>query len=248
MFEHVQNQKYYMQIVDQIRKGILDGRLKTGDRLPPERELAKEFGTSRASIREALSALELLGLIECKIGQGNFIRMDSSEIPIDGELMRELLRNHSPYEIYESRLEIEPSLAALAAVRANQKEKDGLYQHFRKLHSLGDQIQQDFSKIEDFIEDYMEEDRKFHLFIGKCAHNSVLFMVFAGVNLMMKETSWKVLKRKNITRAGNIRKYEREHEAIYTSIRERKPDVARVKMRRHIQDIEKDLFEGNNHN
>jgi DNA-binding FadR family transcriptional regulator len=248
MFEHVQNQKYYMQIVNQIRNGILDGRLKVGDRLPPERELAKEFGTSRASIREALSALELLGLIECKIGQGNFIRVDSSEIPIDGELLRELLRNHSPYEIYESRLEIEPSLAALAAVRASQKEKDGLFQHLRKLHSIGDQIQQDFSKIEKFIEEYMEEDRKFHLYIGKCAHNSVLFMVFAGVNLMMKETSWKLLKRKSITRAGNIRKYEREHEAIYGAVREGKAEVARIKMRRHIQDIKKDLFEGNNHN
>lgn len=243
MFEQVQSQKYYMQIVDQIRKSILDGKLKVGDKLPPERDLAKEFGTSRASIREALSALELLGLVECKIGQGNFIRVDSSETPIDAELMRELLRNHSPYEIYESRLEIEPSLAALAALRASAKEKDGLYQQFRKLHSLGEHIQEDFSNIESFIEDYMEEDRKFHLLIGKCAHNSVLFMVFSGVNLMMKETSWKILKRKSIKRAGNIRKYEREHEAIYNAIREEKADVARVKMRRHIQDIEKDLFE-----
>jgi len=55
VFEQVQSQKYYMQIVDQIRKSILDGKLKVGDKLPPERDLAKEFGTSRASIREALS-------------------------------------------------------------------------------------------------------------------------------------------------------------------------------------------------
>jgi DNA-binding FadR family transcriptional regulator len=243
LFEQVQSQKYYMQIVDQIRKTILNGTLKVGDRLPPERELAKEFGTSRASIREALSALELLGIIECKIGQGNFIRVDISEIPVDGELMKGLLRNHSPYEIYEARLELEPSLAALASLRASGKEKDGLYQQFRKLHNLGNLIQEDFSKIESFIENYMEEDRKFHLLIGRYAHNSVLFMVFSGVNLMMKETSWKVLKRKSITRAGNIRKYEREHEAIYNAIREGKADVARIKMRRHIRDIEKDLFE-----
>ena len=59
-FEQVQNKKYYIQIIDQVRRMISEGVLKAGDRLPPERELAAQFGTSRASIREALSALEQL--------------------------------------------------------------------------------------------------------------------------------------------------------------------------------------------
>jgi GntR family transcriptional regulator, transcriptional repressor for pyruvate dehydrogenase complex len=245
MFEHVQTEKFSMQIANQIRNSVLDGKLKAGDRLPPERELAKEFGTSRASIREALSALEALGLVECRIGQGNFIKVDATEVPIDGELLKELLRSHSPYEIYESRLEIEPSLASLAAERAGGEEKTRLSEQLRRLNELGRRVKLSFGGDQlpiYFIDEYMEEDRKFHLLIGQCAHNSVLFMIFSAVNLMMKEKIWRVMKRKSIAKEGSLDRYEREHDAIFAAIKEGNAGAARSKMRRHIQDIEKDLF------
>ena len=226
MFEQVQSQKYYMQIVSQIRNHIMQGKLKVGDKLPPERNLAQEFGTSRASIREALSALEMLGLVESKSGHGNFIRADGAETSIDGELLKELLKAHRPYEIFEARLEIEPNLAGLAA-------------QVERLNALGKDLQSDPSKLEE----YMEEDRKFHLLIGRCAHNSVLFMVFSGVNLMMKEAHWKTLKAKAVGIEGNLQRYGKEHRAIFTAIRDGKPDMARTKMRQHIQDLKTDLFD-----
>jgi GntR family transcriptional repressor for pyruvate dehydrogenase complex len=68
MFEQVQSQKFYLQIVNQIRDLIAEGKLKKDDKLPPERALARQFGASRAVIREALSALEVLGIIECRRG------------------------------------------------------------------------------------------------------------------------------------------------------------------------------------
>jgi DNA-binding FadR family transcriptional regulator len=196
-------------------------------------------------MREALSALEAMGLVECRIGHGNFIKVDASEVPIDGELLKELLRSHSPYEIYESRLEIEPSLAHLAAARASADEKKRLKAQLGRLRELGRRVAQTAGMDEEYaanVEEYMEEDRKYHLLIGRCAHNSVLFMIFSAVNLMMKEASWKVMKRKSIAKEGRMERFEKEHDAIFCSIEEGRAGAARALMRKHIRDIEKDLF------
>lgn len=239
MFEQVQSQRFYLQIVNQVRQHIAEGKLKAGDRLPPERTLAEEFGASRACIREALSALETLGLVECRSGQGNFIKVDAGEASVNGEVMRELLRSHSPYEIFEARVEIEPSMAALAAEHATGEDIERLARLLEALNRIGREAEADPAKIDEF----MEEDRRFHLEISRAAHNSVLFTVSAGVNLMMKEKHWRVLKRKNIEKEGNIRKFEVEHTAIFEAIRDHYADVARARIREHIEDIERDLFD-----
>ncbi|HBP64409.1 MAG TPA: GntR family transcriptional regulator, partial [Desulfosporosinus sp.] len=70
----IRTKKIYEQIVEQIGILVADGKLKPGDRLPSERELVERFQVSRASIREAISALELMGLIEVRAGEGTYIR------------------------------------------------------------------------------------------------------------------------------------------------------------------------------
>ncbi len=242
MFEQVQNKKYYMQIVSQIRNSILGGKLKVGDKLPAERILAQEFGTSRASIREALSAMEMLGLVESRSGYGNFIKADANESSLDGEMLKELIKDHSPYEIFESRLELEPSLSALAAERSTKEEKTALQSILSKLSSLSAVLKNEMNGKTDEIDAYMEEDRKLHLLIARAAHNSVLFAMFSGVSLMMKEAHWKTLKTKGLVRKGNISKYEKNHTIIVNAICSGEANVARKEMRKHILDLKKDLF------
>ena len=228
-----------MQIARQIKNSIQDGQLKVGDKLPAERALAEQFGTSRASIREALSALEMLGLIVCKSGQGNFINADASEGTIDGELLRSLLKGHEPYEIFEARLELEPCLAALAAERSTSKEKKDLREIVIKLEAISKMI---ISGHEDEVENYLEEDRKFHLSIGRCSHNSVLFTVFSGVNLMMKETHWKVLKGNAVKNPGTLERYMEEHGKIMDAIEKGESEKVREEMHNHIKLIQDDVF------
>ena len=79
------------------------------------RDSATDGEPERACVREALSALEMLGLIECRSGQGNYIKADGSNGTIDGEMLKTLLQDHDAYEIFEARLEMEPNMAALAA-------------------------------------------------------------------------------------------------------------------------------------
>ena len=238
-FEQVQNKKYYLQIIDQVRKMISEGLLKAGDQLPPERELATQFGTSRASIREAMSALEILGIIESRSGQGNFIKDNITGETINSEVFRSLLQEHSPFEIYEARLEIEPCVASLAADRATMEEKEELK---RQIELLSD-LYRAMKDGENRSEEYMEEDRKFHLLIGKCAHNSILHMVFYAVNNMMKEDLWKTVKRRGVLELGSLKNYEKEHKGIYTAIRDGKSDAARSRMYKHIHSLEEDVFE-----
>ncbi|MBN2050280.1 MAG: FadR family transcriptional regulator [Spirochaetales bacterium] len=239
-FEQVQNKKYYLQIIDQVRKQITDGTLKSGDQLPPERELSNLFGTSRASIREALSALEILGIVESRSGQGNFIREGIAGDTIDSEVMTNLLQEHSPFEIYEARLEIEPCIASLAAERATKEEKEELKKQLEVLSGIYEAMKRGVNRSEE----YMEEDRKFHLLVGKCAHNSILHMVFYAVNNMMKEDLWKTVKRRGVLELSSLKNYEKEHYQIYTAIRDGKSSAARNRMFKHIHALEVDVFEG----
>ncbi len=241
MFERLQAQKNYMQIARQVRNMIREGKLNVGDRLPAERDLVQQFGASRASIREALSALEMLGLIECRGGQGNFIRADGRDGTVDGEMLKTLLLDHDPYEIFEARLEIEPALSALAAERATDEERKKLSAQVERLRALGARILSETDR-DATIQEYMEEDRKFHLEIGRCAHNHVLFTVFSGVNLMMKETHWRGMKSKGLAEEKNVRSYANEHEAILEAILARDAKAAAREALNHLVVLKETLF------
>jgi GntR family transcriptional repressor for pyruvate dehydrogenase complex len=223
IFERLQTEKNYMQIARQVRNMIREGKLNVGDRLPAERDLVQQFGASRASIREALSALEMLGLIECRGGQGNFIKADGK----DGT--------------FEARLEIEPALSALAAERATDDERRKLTTQVEKLRALGARILTEPDK-DPAVQEYMEEDRKFHLEIGRCAHNHVLFTVFSGVNLMMKETHWRGMKSKGLADGKNVRSYATEHEAILEAILARDAKAASREALNHLVVLKETLF------
>jgi GntR family transcriptional regulator, transcriptional repressor for pyruvate dehydrogenase complex len=241
MFERLHSQKNYMQIARQIRDLIRDGTLKVGEKLPPERALVEQFGASRACVREALSALEMLGLIECRSGQGNYIKADGSSGTIDGEMLKTLLQDHDPYEIFEARLEMEPTMAGLAAERATPEEVEKLKGLVGSLATLSDTILAN-GLTDEVVDQYMETDRQFHMEVGRVAHNSVLFTVYSGVNLMTRETHWKAMKSKGLHQESNIKAYAAEHEAILRAIVEKDAKAAQRESRRHLLLLKKSLF------
>jgi len=106
-----------MKIVEQVLDLIKEGKLKPGDKLPPEQVLAENFGTSRPSVREALSALEILGITESRGGKGNFIK-DTPRSPLYEQEVMELEKEESPFEILEARKAVEIEIAELAGKKA----------------------------------------------------------------------------------------------------------------------------------
>ena len=102
--------------VQRIQSMILEGTLKPGDRLPAQRELSEQFGISRASLREALSVLETLGLVRVEVGRGVFVLGPGGDAPPQAKWR--FADRYSPLEVYETRLMLEPRAAGMAARNA----------------------------------------------------------------------------------------------------------------------------------
>src|SRR6059036_4083563 len=118
----IKSTRIYQEIVRQVKAMIAEGRLKSGDQLPPERDLAEKFVVSRTSVREALRALESLGLIEIRPGEGTFIREVSVEALIEPLALVMASQRGAIAELFEARRLLEPAIAALAAGRATPEE------------------------------------------------------------------------------------------------------------------------------
>ena len=126
MFNPIKVTKIYEQVIQQIKDMIADGTLKSGDKLPTERELVEKFNVSRASIREALRSLESIGIVESKQGEGNFIGRNIENILYEPLSILFMLRNNTSQEIFELRMAIEIETADLAAKKLNFKELQDL--------------------------------------------------------------------------------------------------------------------------
>jgi len=234
-----------VQIVDQITDLIEEGKLKNGDKLPTERVLSKNFNVSRATIREAMSALEISGLVDSKGSQGYFITTDASDRLVNNIILRDLIKNHSPFEVFETRSEIEPIIGAMAANKRNREELEELRNSLEKLNSLGRNLLHSTVSTVDGsqkFDEYMEEDRNFHLVISKSAHNSVIYYLYNNVSFMLKEKMWKIMKKKSLMKEGNIEKFEREHTDIFNAIRDKDPVTTKRLIKEHMKNIENDMF------
>jgi GntR family transcriptional repressor for pyruvate dehydrogenase complex len=115
-FRKIEPKKLYLQIADQIMERVGDGRLPPGNKLPSERELAIQMGVSRPSVREALIALELLGVVKIRIGQGTFVVGNPASLETLG-----LSKMVSPLDLLEARAVIESNVVVLVA----QKWEEG---------------------------------------------------------------------------------------------------------------------------
>src|SRR5690348_9239226 len=116
-------------IADQIRQAIVTGKLEQGERLPPERELAEQFGVSRVTVRDALRALEAMGLIEVRVGArgGAFVTVPTGSIL--GQTMSDMMMMSAvtPEDIVEARLVVELGTVTLACARATDEDLAALY-------------------------------------------------------------------------------------------------------------------------
>ena len=211
----IDTRRLYRQIADQLRVLIERGEFAVGSRLPPERDLARQIGVSRPSVREALIALEVEGLVEVRMGSGIYVRSKepSSARPVSAE---------APLETIRARQLIEAELAALAAQRMKKPEVAGL----REAISL---------MVQEAATGRVPThgDRLFHTRIAQSCNNSVLLRV---VSELFDE-------RRNplFTQLGSHFENEAswaaaiaEHGAIVDAIAARSPVAAREAMAQHL--------------
>lgn len=230
MFNKVRTKKVYIIIVEQIRDLIKEGKLKPGDKLPPEQVLAEKFGTSRPSVREALSALEILGITESRGGKGNFIK-NKPRSPLYEQEVMELEEEESPFELLEARKAVEIEIADLAAKKASQEDIGAICDSLNKMEEAMNNIPK-----------MMELDREFHMNIARAAHNNLLFSMMTYLSNLLKEKLWINMKEKTWNLPGYPQKYLKEHTEIFNAIKNKDSKNARTQAYHHLAGVEKDLL------
>jgi GntR family transcriptional repressor for pyruvate dehydrogenase complex len=158
LLKAVRSQRRFEQVAEQISKLISKGKLKAGMRLPPERELAKQLKVSRPTVREAMIALEITGLVEVRVGSGIYVLDSSKQKNKISNKIADI--GHGPLELIEARKEIEGTNAAMAAQRIDAKILKKMEKAIDKM------VKEDMSGS--------DADREFHLLLAKATGNRVL--------------------------------------------------------------------------
>lgn len=215
----VDNRKLYQQVAASIEDAIARGVYPPGGRLPSERDLAEDFGVSRPTIREAMLALEIRGMLEARHGSGVYV-VDAPNAETGGPDLE-----IGAFELLEARALIEGEAAALAATAISDEELERL-----------ELILQDMAEENEGDHKGEEADRRFHMAIAEATRNAALVSVVESLwDLRYRAPlCHEVLSR---ARRGGVRPRTEEHRAILDGLKLRDPVAARKAMRDHLERV-----------
>jgi len=210
--------RLYEQVVERLREYVRAEGLKTGDRLPPERDLADRLGVSRTSIRQAIVALEVQGLVEVRHGGGTYLLRDRLQAePLETMIDR---RRRLP-DVLDARDALETKLAALAAVRRTDQD---LVEIDAALAAMADAV--------DRGELGVDEDQHFHAAVTAAAHSTLLADFMAEISLSIAES-----RTESLRQPGRPARSLEQHRGIVKAIRAGDPERAAAAMHTHIDTV-----------
>jgi len=221
-------------ITHQIEAMILEGGLKPGDRLPPERELSARFEVSRPSLREAIKKLEARGLVETRRGGGTYVSNlldDSFSNPLLG-----LLQNHPEtlYELVEMRQVLESVTARYAALRATDEDRQLLRMRYEAM------LTAHHNRTDPAVGARL--DTEFHIAIAEAAHNVVLLYIMRGLfNLLHSGISTSLAKL--YTRAGSAESIDAQHKELFDAVMAGDGERAQTAAHAHLDFVQRTLLE-----
>jgi GntR family transcriptional repressor for pyruvate dehydrogenase complex len=219
----IKSTRIYQEIIRQVKVMIAEGRLKSGDQLPPERELAEKFLVSRTSVREALRALESLGLVEIRPGEGTFVREISLDALVEPLALVMLSQREALGELFEARRLLEPTLAALAATRATPEE----------IHEM-ERILEEQAKEVASGKTGLAQDAQFHAAIGAAAHNRAITRIAHAIMDLLTQS-----REESLNTPGRPERSHQNHRQILKAIAERDAKAAQEAMLDHLETVEK---------
>ncbi|WP_229828569.1 FadR/GntR family transcriptional regulator [Pigmentiphaga litoralis] len=208
---------------------MASGKLREGVKLPPERQLSLQFGTSRGSVRRVLSDLRERGLITQVVGSGTFVAPGASELAPAPMPIREA-RHTSPAELMEARLLIEPLMPGLIVRNATSADFARMTQCVVA------------SEAATTIEEFEHWDGELHKSFAEATHNSFFMQILELTNDVREQGEWGRLKRRSLTPARRTA-YEQQHRAMVDALKDRDAQQARELLTAHLEQIQKNLFE-----
>jgi DNA-binding FadR family transcriptional regulator len=212
----------YEQIAERLAADIRSGLLAPGERLPSERELARALEVSRASVREALAALQLRGVVETRPGAGTFV---TAEPPVSDAPQHDA----SPSAVLEARAQLEPAIARLAAQRA---QPDPAVENLLTAMEAATNPDDPAARAT-----WNASDRLFHRQLAAMTGNPVLLAFADHVAALMDEPLWQRLRDDSIATPGRTRIHVAEHRMIYEAIVEGNAEAAAFYSAQHINRV-----------
>ena len=214
----IEPRRLYRQIADQIRTLIRSREFPAGTRLPPERDLARQLGVSRPSVREALIALEVEGLVDVRIGSGIYVLGAGNAergAPVQAAM--------GPFELLRARWVIESECAALAARHAKRAQVDAIAEALQQMETAANAEHRQ----------PLAADRLFHLRIAEATGNGALVAV---VKMLWDERSGPLFARleHHYDSPEQWTRAIAEHHVVLDAIAGRDADAARTAMQRHL--------------
>ncbi len=224
----IQSLKVFERVAAQIEQRILDGELRSGDRLPTERELAEQFQVSRTAVREALKILAQKGLVDMRPGRGTMVINGANQALRDslGLAMKlQLGEVGGSQSLVEVREILEVEIAGLAAARASEKEIAAMREAVR----IMDESLQDANA-------FIAADNQFHEALAEATQNTlILILVNSIVNLLSEQ------RKQIFMTQGGPQRGQVHHKSILESVIKRDPEAARATMRAHLKQVREDV-------
>lgn len=212
-------------IIERIVHWVLDGTLQPGSSLPSERDFANGLGVSRAIIREALSALQIVGLVERRSGSGSFISPITNVEVLKNRALSVIKSSLDPYVIWEARASLEPAIAELVAEFATEDDLTVIH----KALSLMD----DASGKGEWGS-FFEADYSFHMAVAAASHNAGIIQVLEPLFSQMQTPLWQTLKKNYfLSSISDVASLNDSHKNIYVAVKDRNVKAFKEGMDEH---------------
>jgi GntR family transcriptional regulator, transcriptional repressor for pyruvate dehydrogenase complex len=226
MYTPIHSSKVFEKIAEQIEKRILSGELRSGDRLPTERELSEQFQASRTAVREAMKTLAQRGLVDMRPGRGTIVIDGTSQAMRHSlGLMMMVGQSGNSANLVEVREIIEPGIAALAAVRATEEEITAMREAVRVMDA-------NLNEADAFI----AADNDFHRALAKGTQNALILTLVDSIVDLLSEQRKQIFSLSGAPERGQI-----HHKRILDSVVQHDAEAAREAMRAHLQQVREDV-------
>ncbi|WP_199426351.1 FadR/GntR family transcriptional regulator [Thermaerobacillus caldiproteolyticus] len=229
-YKQIKPKKIYEEVAEAIFHMIKTGVLKPGDKLDSVQQLAEKFQVGRAAIREALTALKAMGLIELKQGEGTYVREFDPMMLSFPLSIAVLMKKEDIVHLLEVRKLLEAGAAALAAMKRTDADLQAMEQALREMREgIGN---------EELGE---KADLAFHMAIAVASQNPILVSLMNNVSEMMIETMRETRRIWLFSKQTTSEKLLEEHRKIFEAIQEKKAEAARQRMLAHLANVERVL-------
>jgi len=211
-------------VVRHVRELIVLGKVKPGQKLPTERELVRDIGVSRTSVRAGLQTLAAKGLLVVRHGAGTFVADGPPVLDSEPLSLLAALHGFTRKQMFEARRTLEISIARMAAERATAEQLAAIADTVTSMFATGDDPQA-----------FLVQDIRFHAAVGSASGNPILASVVEMISAMFYEQ-----RRKTADRRRDLRPVADAHWHIYQAIRDREPGRAANLMSEHLIQAERD--------